>query len=59
MISDDDLYRLAVFLGTAAMMLIVFYHFVEVNSDEKVAAAEKAALKAHTPTLAAGKGATK
>jgi hypothetical protein len=34
MISDDDLYRLAIFLGSVAMILIVFYHFFEVNSQE-------------------------
>jgi hypothetical protein len=31
MISDDDLYRLAIFLGCTAMLLIVVYHFLEVN----------------------------
>lgn len=37
MISDDDLYRLAIFLGSAAMLLIVLYHFLEVNAvDEPV-----------------------
>lgn len=38
MISDDELYRLALFLGSAAMVLIVAYHYVEVNAnhDEKV-----------------------
>ncbi|KAL1865196.1 hypothetical protein Daus18300_007323 [Diaporthe australafricana] len=37
MISDDDLYRLALFLGSAAMVLIVGYHYIEVNAkdDEK------------------------
>ncbi|OJJ45009.1 hypothetical protein ASPZODRAFT_17919 [Penicilliopsis zonata CBS 506.65] len=35
MISDDDLYRLAVFLGSCAMMLVVFYHFLEVNAKDK------------------------
>ncbi|KAI1127574.1 Oligosaccaryltransferase-domain-containing protein [Nemania abortiva] len=34
MISDDDLYRLALFLGSVAMLLIVLYHFFEVNSQE-------------------------
>jgi oligosaccharyl transferase complex subunit OST4 len=41
MISDDDLYRLAVFLGSAAMVLIVIYHFLEVNTTEDDIAAEK------------------
>ena len=35
MISDNDLYRLAVFLGSAAMILIVLYHFLEVNAVEE------------------------
>jgi hypothetical protein len=35
MISDDDLYRLAIFLGSAAMILIVLYHFLEVNTKEE------------------------
>jgi oligosaccharyl transferase complex subunit OST4 len=34
MISDDELYTLAIFLGSAAMLMIVLYHFLEVNSDE-------------------------
>ncbi|KXH64696.1 oligosaccaryltransferase [Colletotrichum salicis] len=34
MISDNDLYRLAIFLGSAAMVLIIFYHYVEVNTEE-------------------------
>lgn len=43
MISDDELYRLAIVLGSAAMVLIVLYHFFEVNSREPSALAEKAA----------------
>ncbi|KAI1403686.1 Oligosaccaryltransferase-domain-containing protein [Hypoxylon fuscum] len=43
MISDDDLYRLAIVLGSAAMVLIVLYHFFEVNSHEDSALAKKAA----------------
>jgi hypothetical protein len=34
MISDDDLYRLAIFLGSCAMMMIVLYHFLDVNATE-------------------------
>jgi len=34
MISDDELYRLAIFLGCASMILIVIYHYFEVNADE-------------------------
>lgn len=35
MISDDDLYRLAIFLGSCAMMMIVLYHFLDVNATEE------------------------
>ncbi|KAI0466345.1 Oligosaccaryltransferase-domain-containing protein [Xylaria cf. heliscus] len=42
MISDDDLYRLAIFLGSVAMILIVLYHFFEVNSQEDTPLAHKA-----------------
>ncbi|SPQ27594.1 6b62bb64-1f68-4029-84d7-ffaabda615cb [Thermothielavioides terrestris] len=34
MISDSELYRLAIFLGSAAMILIILYHFFEVNADK-------------------------
>lgn len=34
MITDNDLHRLAVFLGSCAMLLIVLYHFLEVNAKE-------------------------
>ena len=34
MISDDDLYKLAIFLGSLSMLLIVLYHFLEVNAIE-------------------------
>ncbi|KAJ5333722.1 Oligosaccaryltransferase [Penicillium brevicompactum] len=37
MISDDDLYRLAIFLGSCAMMMIVLYHFLDVNSSDESA----------------------
>lgn len=47
MISDDQLYTLAIFLGSAAMLLIILYHFLEVNSEDHVVA-EK-------PKAAAGK----
>lgn len=41
MISDDDLYRLAIFLGSAAMVLIVLYHYLESASIEHTAITEK------------------
>ncbi|KAI1110026.1 Oligosaccaryltransferase-domain-containing protein [Nemania sp. NC0429] len=55
MISDDDLYRLAIFLGSVAMILIVVYHFFEVNSQEDDTLAQKAprTAPAQTPAAAA------
>ncbi|KAJ6003257.1 hypothetical protein N7451_005804 [Penicillium sp. IBT 35674x] len=42
MISDNDLYRLAIFLGSCAMMMIVLYHFLDVNArdDEETTVAK-------------------
>lgn len=34
MITDNQLYSLALFLGSAAMLLIVLYHFLEVNATD-------------------------
>jgi oligosaccharyl transferase complex subunit OST4 len=34
MISDSQLYSLALFLGAASMLLIVLYHFLEVNAKD-------------------------
>lgn len=34
MISDKDLYSLAIFLGSLAMLLTVLYHFLEVNAKD-------------------------
>jgi oligosaccharyl transferase complex subunit OST4 len=36
MISDNQLYTLAIFLGTSAMLLIVLYHYLEVNAEDNV-----------------------
>src|SRR5262245_15169309 len=47
MISDNQLYSLAIFLGSAAMLLIILYHFLEVNSEDHV--------PAEKPKAAAGK----
>jgi len=48
MISDGELYRLAIGLGSVAMVLIVVYHFFEVNAknDEAQQVQEKTPLKA-------------
>jgi len=35
MITDAQLYSLAIFLGSAAMLMIVLYHFLEVNAQDK------------------------
>lgn len=34
MITDANLYSLAIFLGSAAMLLIVLYHFLEINAKD-------------------------
>ena len=34
MISDASLYTLAIFLGSAAMLMIVLYHFLEINAKD-------------------------
>jgi oligosaccharyl transferase complex subunit OST4 len=68
MISDDDLYRLAIFLGSCAMMMIVLYHFLDVNSSEEEPESTKSATQItaessttlapteSTGVLASGKG---
>ena len=38
MISDSQLYSLAIFLGIASMLLIILYHFLEVNSEDHILA---------------------
>jgi oligosaccharyl transferase complex subunit OST4 len=32
MISDSTLYTLSIFLGTLAMLLIILYHYLEINA---------------------------
>ena len=34
MITDNQLYTLAIFLGSASMLLIVLYHFLEINAKD-------------------------
>ena len=53
MISDDELYRLAIFLGSAAMLLIILYHFLEVNAVEETARDSKVASSSQTDARAA------
>jgi oligosaccharyl transferase complex subunit OST4 len=37
MITDNQLYSLALFLGAASMLLIILYHFLEVNAKDSEA----------------------
>ena len=60
MITDDQLYKLAIFLGSLAMLLIVLYHFLEVNAidgDSTTESGEKVASKGAAQVQ--GRGATK
>jgi len=50
MISDNDLYTLAVFLGSLSMLLIVLYHFLEVNAIEDEATSTAPMDRATTPS---------
>ena len=59
MISDDDLYRLAVFLGSMSMLLIVLYHFLEVNAKEDDTPSASAAVEKGGARPVAAKGAAK
>ncbi|KIW06625.1 uncharacterized protein PV09_02337 [Verruconis gallopava] len=36
MISDNQLYTLALFLGSASMLLIVLYHWLEINAKDEI-----------------------
>lgn len=45
MISDGDLYRLAIFLGTTSMILIVVYHFLEINAVKEAEVGKKGSSK--------------
>lgn len=52
MISDNYLFILAVFLGSCAMLLIVLYHFLEVNAqddDESSTSSGKAKVSVSSP----------
>ena len=57
MITDNELYSLAIFLGALAMLLIVLYHFLEVNSDDAEATEKPltaaSAASALSPTIPA------
>lgn len=49
MITDNQLYSLALFFGCAAMLMIVLYHFLEVNSVDDTTNNEKTAAAAQQP----------
>lgn len=55
MISDDDLYKLAIVLGSVAMVLIVVYHFFEVNNPDNVPNVQVIKAQAPQQAPAAGK----
>ncbi|KAN0119737.1 Oligosaccaryltransferase domain containing protein [Hyaloscypha variabilis] len=54
MISDDELYRLAIFLGSAAMLLIILYHFLEINAVEDPADAKSTVTTSTPPEAKSG-----
>ncbi|KAF9883853.1 hypothetical protein FE257_002744 [Aspergillus nanangensis] len=58
MITDDQLHRLAIFLGSCAMMMIVLYHFLEVNAKDddldETTAAKKSTNRAGQSVAASG-----
>ena len=57
MISDAGLNSLAIFLGSLSMLLIVLYHFLEVNAkDDGSAPGTTAIEKAGAKAEVAGKG---
>ncbi|KAF3385138.1 hypothetical protein F1880_003099 [Penicillium rolfsii] len=53
MISDGDLYRLAIFLGSCAMMMIVLYHFLDVNARDDKESTESSSVKPARDTVKA------
>ena len=59
MISDNDLYRLALFLGTCAMLMIVLYHFLEVNAHDDEADPPQSGQKTARAASAPGSNVTK
>lgn len=57
MISDNDLYRLAIFLGSAAMLMILLYHFLEVNATEDAEVDAKSAIASESQSDSKSKSA--
>ncbi|KAF1810325.1 hypothetical protein P152DRAFT_460430 [Eremomyces bilateralis CBS 781.70] len=54
MISDSQLYSLALFLGGASVLLIVLYHYLEINAENTDDLSEERKADA-VPVKAAGK----
>jgi oligosaccharyl transferase complex subunit OST4 len=48
MITDAQLYSLALFLGSASVLLIVLYHFLQVNAVEEGAPVDETSEKEKT-----------
>ena len=48
MITDAQLYSLALFLGSASVLLIVLYHFLQVNAVEESAPVDETSEKEMT-----------
>jgi oligosaccharyl transferase complex subunit OST4 len=42
MITDSQLYTLALFLGALSMVLIVLYHWLEINAKDSISSARRA-----------------
>jgi len=41
MITDSQLYTLALFLGSASVLLIILYHFLSVNTVDDTSSAQE------------------
>jgi len=41
MITDSQLYTLALFLGSASVLLIILFHFLSVNAVDDTSSAQK------------------
>ena len=48
MISDADLYSIAIFLGCASVIFIVLYHFIEVNASKVLNSEKETAAQAQS-----------
>lgn len=59
MISDDDLYTLAIFLGSLAMLLIVLYHFLEVNAIDETPTQSEEKASSKSPSQAQARATAK